>query len=82
MLSDRFLFQQVSGKIAIVHRTFCVRKFLETLDDCQIFAIFRCVGWNPIFLDSLKFSQAFGHISCFQNACCSKKSLITFDDFR
>ena len=58
MLSDRFLFQQVSGKIAIFSEDFLCplsASFLETLDVCRNFAVFTCVGWNPMFLDIFKF---------------------------
>ena len=71
MLSDPILFQQVSGSIAIFQRTFCVRKFLKTLDVCRNFAVFTCVRWNLMFLDIKKFLQVFGQISCFRKACCS-----------
>ena len=35
MLSDPS--QQVSGNIPVLHRTFCVRKFLEALNVCRHF---------------------------------------------
>ena len=84
MLSENFLFQQVSGNVSIFKRAFQLFVFVsagfwEHWISIKMLRFSQVLGKIRRFK---KFSQSFGLIRGFQKACCIKKCLIRFDAFR